>query len=209
MISPVIFIFSLILSSSHALQDFCVGDLTAPESPVGYACKNPAIVKADDFVFTGLGVRANTSNSNKAGVIPAFAPQFPGINGLGISLARADFEVGGAVPLHSHPGGSEVVLVAEGTIFAGFISSTSNKVYTKTLKKGDIMVFPQGLLHFQVNTGPSPATVFVSFSSATPGVQLLPLALFQNDLPTAVIAATTSLDTAEIKKLKAILGGTG
>ncbi|KAG2411211.1 hypothetical protein I3760_Q021200 [Carya illinoinensis] len=89
MISPVIFIFSLLLSSSHAVQDFCVGDLTAPESPVGYSCKNPANVTADDFVFHRPRRSGNTSNSNKAGVIPAFAPQFPGINGLEfLSLVR-------------------------------------------------------------------------------------------------------------------------
>ena len=40
---------------------------------------------------------------------------------------------------------------------AGFISS-ANSVYYKTLNKGDVMVFPQGLLHFQINGGWRTAT---------------------------------------------------
>jgi quercetin dioxygenase-like cupin family protein len=134
--------------------------------------------------------------------------QFPGVNGLGLSFARLDMAPGGATPIHSHPGGSEAVYVVKGRITAGFVSSNANKVYLKTLKKGDVMVFPQGLLHFQVNAGRFPVQAFVSFSSANPGVQLLNLALFGNDLPTEIVAATSLLDVPQIKKLKGFLGGT-
>ncbi|XP_041008559.1 auxin-binding protein ABP19a-like [Juglans microcarpa x Juglans regia] len=209
MISLVIFIFSLLLSTSHVVvQDFCVADFEAPESPTGYACKKPAAVTVNDFVFSGLGIPGNSSNIIKAEVTTAFASDFLGVNGLGISLARVDIVVGGVFPIHTHPRGSEVLLVVQGTIFAGFVSST-NEVYTQTLEKGNLMVFPQGLPHFQMNAGSSTTIGFVSFSSATPSVQLLPFALFKNDLPTDIIAATTFLDEAQIMKLKAILGGTG
>lgn len=210
MISPaIIFTFSLLIFSCHAaVQDFCVGDLTAPESPAGYACKKPANVTVADFVFSGLGITGNTSNLIKAAVGPAFATQFPGVNGLGISLARLDLAPGGVIPFHTHPGGSEILLVVKGKICAGFVSS-DNTVYFESLKKGDIMVFPQGLLHFQVNAGGIPAVAFASFSSASPGLQILDFALFANDLPTELIAATTFLDVAQIKKLKGVLGGTG
>jgi quercetin dioxygenase-like cupin family protein len=205
---PILFVFSLILSSSYAaVQDFCVADYTAPQGPAGYSCKNPENVTVDDFVYSALGVPGNTSNMIKTGITTAFSSQFPGLNGLGVSLARADLAVGGVIPMHTHHGASEIVLVAKGTIIAGFISS-ENKVYLKTLNEGDIMVFPQGLLHFQVNGGDTPALEFVSFSSDSPGLQLLPNALFQNNLPTELIAQSTFLDTAEIKRLKDLLGGT-
>ena len=208
MIFPIFFTFVLLLSTSHAsVQDFCVADLKAPESPAGFSCKKAEKVTVDDFVFSGLGVAGNTTNIIKAAVTPAFVAQFPGVNGLGISLARLDLAPGGVIPFHTHPGGSEVLLVTQGKIAAGFVSS-ANTVYLKTLKKGDIMVFPQGLLHFQVNAGGSPATAFVSFSSPSPGLQILDFALFQNDLPTSLVAATTFLDVAQIKKLKGVLGGT-
>ncbi|XP_062011057.1 auxin-binding protein ABP19a-like [Rosa rugosa] len=208
MISSIFFIFFLILSSSYAaVQDFCVADYTAPPSPAGYSCKNPSDVKVDDFVYSGLGVPGNNLKLNKVRLQAAFVAQFPGLNGLGISLARADMEVGGVVPMHTHRGASEVILVAEGKVIAGFITS-DNKAYVKNLKKGDIMVLPRGLLHFQVNAGDTRALVFASFSSDDPGVQNLETALFQNDLRTELIAQTTLLDSAEIKKLKGLLGGT-
>ncbi|XP_030944439.1 auxin-binding protein ABP19a-like [Quercus lobata] len=208
MMLPLFFIFCLFSSSHAAVQDFCVADLTAPQGPAGYSCKDPSKVTVNDFVFSGLGNPGNTSNLFKAALTPAFAAQFPGVNGLGISFGRLDVAPGGVVPFHTHPGASEILFVAEGTILAGFVSS-ANTVYFKSLKMGDIMVFPQGLLHFEINTGGTVAIGFVSFSSSNPGLQILDYALFGNNLPTELVAATTFLDTAQIKKLKGVFGGTG
>jgi quercetin dioxygenase-like cupin family protein len=210
MIFSIIFILSLHLFSCHAaVQDFCVADLTAPETPAGYACKKAANVTVDDFVFSGLGVAGNTTGThNKAAVTPAFDAQFPGLNGLGFSFVRLDMEPGGVVPIHTHPGASEAILVLKGKTTAGFVSS-ANKVYYKTLKKGDVMIFPQGLLHFQVNAGSTPVQVFATFSSANPGVQILDFSLFSNDFPSEFVAAISFLDIPQIKKLKAFFGGTG
>ncbi|KAI4377046.1 hypothetical protein MLD38_014737 [Melastoma candidum] len=203
-------VLSFLFTSSYGLvQDFCVGELSLPDTPAGYACKKESTVTVDDFTFSGLAAMGNTSNIIKAAVTPAFAAQFPGINGLGVSMARLDLAVGGVVPLHTHPAGSEILIVVQGTICAGFISGGGNKVYIKNLKKGDIMAFPQGLLHFQLNAGGIPALAFVSFSSQSPGLQITDFALFANDFPTELVAATTFLDAATIKKLKGVLGGTG
>ncbi|XP_057428420.1 auxin-binding protein ABP19a-like [Lotus japonicus] len=208
MVLTILFILSLLSLSHASVVDFCVGDLTFPNGPAGYACKKPSKVTADDFAYSGLGIAGNTSNIIKAAVTPAFDAQFPGVNGLGISLARLDLASGGVIPLHTHPGASEALVVVQGTICAGFVAS-DNTVYLKTLKKGDVMVFPQGLLHFQINDGGSSALAFVSFSSANPGLQILDFALFKSDFPTDLIAATTFLDAAQIKKLKGVLGGSG
>ncbi|TQD72128.1 hypothetical protein C1H46_042327 [Malus baccata] len=115
-----------------------------------------AKVKVDDFVFSGLDIAGNTTNIIKVAVTPAFVAQFPGINGLGISLTRLDL----------------------------------------------------GLLHFQVNEGETLALAFASFSSPSPGRQILDFALFNNNLATELIAQTTFLDAAQIKKLKGVLGRT-
>ncbi|KAI7741251.1 hypothetical protein M8C21_033168 [Ambrosia artemisiifolia] len=209
MIHTLLILFSLLTFSAHAaVQDFCVADLKGPQTPAGYTCKPAGTVTVDDFVSTGLRFAGNTSNIIKAAVTPEFAEQFPGVNGLGISIARLDLAVGGVVPMHTHPGGNELLLVTQGFVQAGFVSS-ANEVYVKTLEKGDIMVFPQGLLHFQVNAGGVTAVAFASFSSATPGLQILDFALFANDLPSKLVEATTFLDDATVKALKAVLGGTG
>lgn len=197
-----------LLATSHALvQDFCVADLSKSDTPSGYPCKKPSSLTENDFVYHGLGKAGNTSNIINAAVTPAFTGQFPGVNGLGLSMARLDMAIGGVIPIHTHPAGSEILVVIDGTICAGFISSFDNLVFFKTLYKGDIMVFPQGLLHFQINSGNTPALAFVSFSSPNPGLQITDFALFQNDLPTELVAKTTFLDIAQIKKLKGVLGG--
>nr|GMD19452.1 auxin-binding protein ABP19a-like [Ipomoea batatas]GMD19463.1 auxin-binding protein ABP19a-like [Ipomoea batatas]GMD52677.1 auxin-binding protein ABP19a-like [Ipomoea batatas]GMD54415.1 auxin-binding protein ABP19a-like [Ipomoea batatas]GMD57216.1 auxin-binding protein ABP19a-like [Ipomoea batatas] len=203
-----LFILSLLFASSHAL-DFCVGDLSLPPGPAGYSCKKSTSVTENDFVYSGLAAAGNTTNIIKAAVTPAFDAQFPAVNGLGLSVARLDMAVGGVIPLHTHPGGSEILVVTEGTVAAGFVSSFDNKVYYfKTLKVGDVMVFPQGLLHFQINAGKTKATAFVFFSTQNPGLQITTFALFKNDLPTEIVETVTFLDEAQIKKLKGVLGGT-
>ncbi|KMS96196.1 hypothetical protein BVRB_001060 [Beta vulgaris subsp. vulgaris] len=203
-----LFILSLLVSLYPASAgDFCVADLNLPDGPAGYSCKSPAKVTADDFVYHGLAAAGNTSNLIKAAVTPAFSAQFPGVNGLGISIARLDIAVGGVIPMHTHPGGSEILVVIQGQICAGFVSS-ANSVYIKTLNRGDVMVFPQGLLHFQINSGKSPAIAFVSFSDPSPGLQITDFALFANSLPTEIVTTTTFLDKATVKKLKGVLGGT-
>ncbi|KAL5229794.1 hypothetical protein ABZP36_028570 [Zizania latifolia] len=208
MMLPVLMSFLLLPFSSMALtQDFCVADLSCSDTPAGYPCK--ASVGAGDFYYHGLAAAGNTSNLIKAAVTPAFVGQFPGVNGLGISAARLDIAVGGVIPLHTHPAASELLFVIEGTIAAGLISSSSNTVFTKTLYAGDIMVFPQGLLHYQYNAGPSTAVALVAFSGPNPGLQITDYALFANNLPSAIVEKVTFLDDAQVKKLKSVLGGSG
>ncbi|KMS96207.1 hypothetical protein BVRB_001170 [Beta vulgaris subsp. vulgaris] len=208
-IIKTILLLSLIVSLSSAqtsVVDFCVADFNYPVGPAGYPCRNPANLTVDDFVFSGFGVAGNTSNIFGVAVTSANDLTFPALNGLGISMSRLDIGVGGVVPIHSHRV-SELILVIEGKIIAGFISS-EDKVYYKTLNKGDIMIFPQSLLHFQVNVGKTPAVAFVSLNSASPNFQTTTTSLFANDLPTNVIEKITLLDVGQVKKLKRIFGGT-
>lgn len=209
--SVALFLFSTLLSSSittsHAsANDFCVGDLKAPDTPSGYHCKPLTNVTADDFVFHGF-VGGNTNNSFNAALTSAFVTDFPALNGLGVSAARLDIAKGGSIPMHTHPGATELLIMVQGQITAGFMTPTA--LYSKTLKPGDLMVFPQGMLHFQVNSGKGKAVAFLAFSSANPGAQLLDLLLFANKLPSETVAQTTFLDIDQVKKLKARFGGSG
>lgn len=183
-----------------------MADFNFPVGPAGYPCRNPANLTVDDFVFSGLGVAGNTSNIFRVGVTAAFDLTFPALNGLGLSMARLDIGVGGVVPIHSHRV-SEVIMVIEGTIIAGFISS-DNTAYFKTLNRGDIMIFPHTLLHFQVNVGETPALAFVSLNSANPGFQFFTTSIGANDLPTDVVQKITLLDAAQVQRVKRIFGGT-
>jgi quercetin dioxygenase-like cupin family protein len=213
MATSMVSLLAIVLLCNFALQpsraqDFCVADLSSKLTPGGYPCKAASSLTSDSFVFTGLEAAGNVSNNIGAAVTPAFSAQFPAVNGLGVSIARLDLAPNGVIPLHIHPAGNEILLVLKGIICAGFISS-SNVVYSKTLNVGDVMVFPKGLLHYQINVGKYNAIAFASFSSPLPGLQIVPLSLFASNLPSSVIEKTTFLSDSEVKRLKAFLGGSG
>ena len=153
-----------------------------------------------------LGFVGDTSNFFRVPVSSAFDATLPGLNGLGLSMFRLNIDVGGVIPIHTNQV-SELIVVIEGAILAGFIDS-DNTTYFKTLNKGDIMIFPQSLLHFQVNVGDVPALAFVSLNSASPGFQLTSGSLLANNLPSSIVQNITLIDEEQVNKLKSIFGGT-
>uniref|UniRef100_A0A2N9F3T3 Germin-like protein n=1 Tax=Fagus sylvatica TaxID=28930 RepID=A0A2N9F3T3_FAGSY len=106
-----------------------------------------------------------------------------GLNTLGISLARLDFAPYGLNPPHTHPRGTEILVVVEGTLYVGFVTSNPNKLFTKVLNKGDVFVFPIGLIHFQFNIGKTNALAFSGLSSQNPGVITIANAVFGSTPP--------------------------
>lgn len=199
---------SILISSSNAgVQDFCIADLSAPVSPSGYPCKNQSTVTVNDFIFTEFFRTRKFSSTINVSATDAFVGQFPGLNGLGVSAVYSELLPGGGIPLHTHPGGTELIFVLEGTVLGGIISS-ENRVYYKTLRAGDLMVFPQGLLQFHLNAGRTRAKVIATFNSENPRAQLVPRALFSNDLLAEIVAKVSFLEVAVVERLKALLGGT-
>uniref|UniRef100_A0A803M727 Germin-like protein n=1 Tax=Chenopodium quinoa TaxID=63459 RepID=A0A803M727_CHEQI len=200
---PILFMFSLLACLNHAIElDFCVGDLSLPRGPEGYACKDPTNVTADDFVYTGFRGEKVTSSVFKNNITLAFVEAFPALNGLGISLARLDLGVGGVIPVHSHRT-SEIIIVVKGTIIAGFMDQ-NNTAYYKQLEVGDVMIFPTAMLHFQVNAGSTPALAFVSLNSENPAVQLTTFSLFGGNLPAEIAQQITYLSHQEVMRMRGI-----
>ncbi|KAL0343266.1 UNVERIFIED_CONTAM: Germin-like protein subfamily 1 member 7 [Sesamum angustifolium] len=167
---------------------FLAAILVASLSPFAYASDPSPLqdfcVAVNDSVAAG-----NTSNPVGSMVTPVNVNQLPGLNTLGISLARIDFAPYGINPPHTHPRASEILLVAEGTLYVGFVTSNpanpnmKNKLFTKYLYPGDIFVFPQGLIHFQFNVGNTAALAFAGLSSQNPGVITIANAVFGSNPP--------------------------
>ncbi|KAK0602623.1 hypothetical protein LWI29_035330 [Acer saccharum] len=135
-----------------------------------------------------------------------------GLNTLGISLARIDYAPYGQNPPHTHPRASEILFVQEGTLYVGFVTSNpDNKLFTKVLHKGDVFVFPVGLIHFQFNIGKTNAVAFAALSSQNPGVITIANAVFKSDPPINpdVLAKAFQLDqnVACPKKIKIFING--
>ncbi|KAK4490616.1 hypothetical protein RD792_001304 [Penstemon davidsonii] len=171
-------------SDPSPLQDFCVA-LNASAVPVfvnGKFCKNPNMVVADDFYFSGLNKPGNTSNAVGSNVTAVNVDNLPGLNTLGISAVRIDYKPNGLNPPHTHPRATEILVVLEGTLFVGFVTSNpGNKLFTKYLNPGDVFVFPEGLIHFQLNVGKTNAIAFAGLSSQNPGVITIAKAVFGSE----------------------------
>ncbi|XP_076924772.1 putative germin-like protein 2-1 [Bidens hawaiensis] len=184
--------FTVVWATDNSpLQDFCVADMSGQVLVNGFTCKNPNSVQASDFHFSGMHVIGNTSNAMGSSVTPAFVFQIPGLNTLGISLARLDFAPWGHIPPHTHPRATEILTVLEGQIEVGFVTSNpGNRHISKVLKKGDVFVFPVNLVHYQRNVGKKSAVALVALSSQNPGVITIGNAVFGStpDISTDVLA---------------------
>ncbi|KAG5614699.1 hypothetical protein H5410_014523, partial [Solanum commersonii] len=147
-------IMAVLSSMSHAsdpspLQDFCVAvdDTKNAVFVNGKFCKDPKLVVAEDFFKSGLNMLGNTSNNVGSAVTPVNVNNLLGLNTLGISLARIDYAPYSLNPPHTHPRGTEFLVVLEGTLYVGFVLSNpgpnmKNKLFTKILHPGDVFVFP-------------------------------------------------------------------
>ena len=174
----------------------------------GKFCKDPKLVNADDFSFSGLDKPGDTNNPIGSNVTTLFVDRFAGLNTLGISFARIDYAPYGVNPPHYHPRATEILVVLEGTLYAGFVTSNQadgkNRLFTKVLNKGDVFVFPFGLIHFQFNQGHTPAVAYASLSSQLPGVVTIANAVFGSQPPINpdVLAKAFQVDKNIIDKLK-------
>ncbi|URD79102.1 germin-like protein [Musa troglodytarum] len=211
--SSLLALFSLFLvfapclaADPDQLQDICVADLNSNVKLNGFACKPAASVTEADFFFKGLAMAGATNNTMGSLVTAANVEKIPGLNTLGASLSRIDYAPGGLNPPHTHPRATEVVFVLDGTLDVGFIT-TANKLIAKTITKGQVFVFPRGLVHFQKNNGAAPAAVIAAFDSQLPGTQSIAVALFAATppVPDHVLARAFQIGSKEVEKIKSRL----
>ena len=126
----------------------------------GKFCKDPKLITVDDFIFMGLDVPRNTLNQFGSNVTLVNVDMFPGLNTLGIALARVVYAPYGLNSPHIHPRATELLTVIEGTLLVGFVTSNPD----------NRLVFPMGLIHFQFNIGETNSVAFSSLDSQNPGL---------------------------------------
>ncbi|TKW18880.1 hypothetical protein SEVIR_5G461200v4 [Setaria viridis] len=192
------------------LQDICVADYKSLQGPLrvnGFPCKPEANVTADDFFFGGLAKAADVYTGNPMGsaTTAADVAALPGLNTLGVSMARTDYAPwGGVSPPHAHPRATEILFVVEGTLEVGFVTAAGNRLLTRSVTKGGVFVFPRGLLHFQRSVGAAPAVAVSAFDSQMPGTQTAAAALFgaAPAVPTDVLARAFQTDGGVVESIK-------
>jgi quercetin dioxygenase-like cupin family protein len=174
----------------------------------GFVCKDPKVVSADDFFMAAnLDKPRDTTNKVGSNVTLINAMKIPGLNTLGISTVRIDYAPLGENPPHTHPRATEILTVLEGALYVGFVTSNpENKLFTKKLEKGDVFVFPVGLIHFQFNPCPNkPAVAIAALSSQNPGTITIANAVFGSKPPISddVLAKAFQVEKNTVKWLQA------
>ncbi|XP_076892207.1 germin-like protein 5-1 [Bidens hawaiensis] len=199
-----ILLASFVTADPELLQDVCVADLASDVKMNGFACKSN--ISADDFFIAGLARPGLTNNTFGATVTSASVQQINSLNTLGVSMARIDYAPGGLNPPHTHPRATEIVFVLEGELNVGFIT-TDNKLFSKTITKGEIFTFLRGLIHFQKNNGKVPAAVIAGFNSQLPGTQRVANALFASSLTVDDVVLTKAFQVGNkmVEKIKSRL----
>ncbi|KAF7126558.1 hypothetical protein RHSIM_Rhsim11G0109700 [Rhododendron simsii] len=206
MVLVVVTISNSVSADPDMLQDVCVADLNNVVKMNGFACK--ASFSASDFFFAGLAMPKPANNMLGSTVTPANVMQIPGLNTLGVSMARVDFGPGGLNPPHTHPRATEILFVLYGELDVGFIT-TANVLVSMTIKQGDIFTFPKGLVHFQINNGSGPAAAIAAFDSQNPGVQAIATTLFAAMPPVSdsVLSKAFQISNQEVDAIKSKFAG--
>ncbi|XP_059311219.1 nectarin-1-like [Lycium ferocissimum] len=183
------------------LQDICVADLNSTTKVNGFTCKNT--FSAADFSSMVISKPGAITNMFGSLVTGANVQGIPGLNTLGVSMARIDFAPGGINPPHTHPRATEMIYVLYGTLDVGFIT-TANVLVSKRIVQGEVFVFPRGLVHFQKNNGKVPAAVIAGFNSQLPGTQSLATTLFAASpaVPDDVLGQAFQINTPQVQFIK-------
>jgi oxalate decarboxylase/phosphoglucose isomerase-like protein (cupin superfamily) len=127
--------------------------------------------------------------------------QWPALENQGISMMRIRLEPCGLNVLHEHPRPSEIMYVNKGkNIFVGFVEEDGGRVITNTLKKGDVTLFPETLIHFQQNLGCEDAELLAFLSSEDPGYVTIGAESFK--FPPHVVASSFGMSEEYVEKIR-------
>ncbi|KAK4763693.1 hypothetical protein SAY87_013131 [Trapa incisa] len=200
------------MTDPDPLQDYCIANTTSSSSSMTMneiPCINPASATASHFATSALSKPGNTGNRFGFNVTLANTANLPGLNTMGLTLARVDIAPQGVVPPHSHPRASEVTTCLKGYIHVGFVDA-SNRLYTQILRPGDSFVFPRGLIHYLYNSDyRTPALAMSGLNSQNPGTQIASLATFASnpEIPEQVLEKAFKITGQDIARIHNNLGG--
>ncbi|KAG6491931.1 hypothetical protein ZIOFF_046872 [Zingiber officinale] len=144
-------------------------------------------VNAKDIFNYGLDKPSNTINKLGSNVRAVNMNTIPGLNTLDISTACIDFGPHGLNPPHTHPRATEIRTVLEGEFY------------------GDVLVFSQGLVHFQFNRGHTRVDAIAVVSSQNPGTITIANVVFGSKTPISdeVLAKSLRVDQKTVNRHQA------
>ncbi|KAL2546949.1 Germin-like protein subfamily 1 member 1 [Forsythia ovata] len=207
----IITVLNYVQSDPDPLQDYCVAETRNTHNLFhnGQPCINPDLALASHFATSALSKSGATGNQFGFNVTLTNINNLPGLNTLGLVMARIDIAANGLIPPHSHPRASEVTILLKGSLLVGFVDTT-NRLYTQQLRPGDSFVFPKGLIHFLYNIDPVNVALAVSgLSSQNPGAQISSVATFVSKppIPDEILKKGFKISSQDVMRIRKNLGG--
>ncbi|ERM98892.1 hypothetical protein AMTRI_Chr11g96110 [Amborella trichopoda] len=193
------------------LFDFCVAAPKSTHYPghspnfPNHPCKDPSNATVEDFIYTLQSLSPENISAAGFSALAVGPSLFPGLNTLGMSFVRAEFARGAVNVPHFHPRATELAYVLEGEIYSGFVDS-NNRIFARILKNGEVMVFPKGLVHFQMNVGKGNAVIFGCFNSQNPGLEKLPFTIFGSGIDGELLEKAFGMSKGEVQKMSGRFG---
>ncbi|BBN00970.1 protein MpCupin25 [Marchantia polymorpha subsp. ruderalis] len=126
--------------------------------------------------------------------------KFPALTSEGLTVVQFKMVPCGENVPHTHPRATELLsLISGGPLQAGFVD-TKGETHINILYPGDLIVFPRGLLHFEINVGTEIAFYISALNSQNPGTLDAAGAVLQ--LPERAAAIALNIDIAAVRALK-------
>ncbi|KAG7979485.1 hypothetical protein I3843_05G133800 [Carya illinoinensis] len=194
-------------SDPDPLQDYCIANNKSPQSFFASStpCIDPNQAVVSHFVTSILSEPGNTSgNLFGSSRTLTNTVNFPGLNTMGLAMARLDLAAGGIIPPHMHPRASEVTICLKGPLTVGFVDS-SDRLFMQILQPGDSFVFPKGLIHFLYNpNSKTPALTLSGLNSQSPGFHLTSVATFASkpEIPDEVLKKAFQINDQDVKRIR-------
>lgn len=121
---------------------------------------------------------------------------WPALTGMGISQSAFTLAPCTLRSPHIHQRGSGLLYAYQAdSLEVGFVNENGTAV-SNTISSGASAVFPQGLIHYQYNSGCTNATYTISYGSELPGTQVVTQALLA--LPADVLASSLGINTTDV-----------
>lgn len=180
--------FLLALASSTAAQSSVaalVGQLRQAPTQVDRI----NLLSDADYLFDFLNPPSGVTTGSGGHTVASSSENFPAVVGNGVSMSEYSTILIGVLFItfsisaigflgpcgmnspHTHPRATEINFSVNTTLRAGFLSENGARFVPVELAAGSAAVFPQGVIHFEMNPTCEPAMFVAGFNGEDPGVQ--------------------------------------
>jgi len=137
------------------------------------------------FDFTSSPSTVSTAGGN---ITAANVANFPALFANGLAMTVGQMAPCGLNTPHTHPRATEILYLVSGTMEAGFIEENGARFVKNNLTPGQGTLFPQGSIHYQINTGCDPVLFVAVLNNEDPGTSQIAQRFF--GLPQNITQAT-------------------